>query len=179
MKEISISTYSSPVGKLLIGVFEEKLVLCDWIFRKMRSQVDQRIQARLHAKFVESQHPLMEELIHQLEAYFSGNLRQFQIPIQPIGTPFQLEVWNQLCKIPYGETRSYLQLSQEMGNPDAIRAVASANGANAISILIPCHRIIGSDRSLVGYAGGLDAKKKLLQLEGVQLFQDQSQTSLF
>lgn len=179
MKEISISTYSSPAGKLVIGIFEEKLVLCDWVFRKMRGQIDQRIQTGLNAKFVESRHPLMNELEHQLEAYFSGNLREFQIPMQPVGTQFQVEVWNQLCKIPYGQTQSYLQLSQELGNPDAIRAVAAANGANAISILIPCHRIIGSDGSLVGYAGGLEAKKKLLRLEGASANKNQQQTSLF
>ena len=87
------------------------------------------------------------------------------MPIHLIGTEFQKSVWKQLQEIPYGETRSYLKLSQELGNEKAIRAVASANGANGISIIIPCHRIIGSNKELVGYAGGLPGKKKLLELE--------------
>ena len=83
-----------------------------------------------------------------------------------MGTDFQKEVWTELIKIPYGESRTYLELSKQLGNELAIRAVASANGANAISIIVPCHRIIGSDGKLIGYAGGLSAKKKLLELEG-------------
>ena len=95
------------------------------------------------------------------------------------GSDFQKSVWNALIQIPFGETKSYLALSQQLQNPDAIRAVASANGANAISIIVPCHRIIGSDGSLVGYAGGLEAKKKLLRLEGIQQFSKPGQIQLF
>jgi methylated-DNA-[protein]-cysteine S-methyltransferase len=101
----------------------------------------------------------------QLKAYFSGTRKIFNIPLLMVGTEFQKSVWEGLIKIPYGTTTSYLELSKNIGNEKAVRAVASANGANAISILIPCHRIIGSDGSLVGYAGGLPAKKKLLTLE--------------
>src|SRR5690606_18399830 len=100
----------------------------------------------------------------------------FDIPLLFIGTDFQKSVWEALMEIPYGTTKSYLELSRDLGDENAIRAVATANGANSISIIVPCHRIIGSDGSLTGYAGGLNAKKKLLQLEGMNFG---NQLSLF
>jgi len=106
-------------------------------------------------------------LKRQLEAYFSGNLRDFNIPMVAEGTEFQQRVWKELQKIPYGQAISYLELARRLGDEKCIRAAARANGANPISILIPCHRVIGSDGSLVGYGGGLDMKEFLLRLEGV------------
>lgn len=106
-------------------------------------------------------------LKRQLESYFSGNLRNFNIPMQAEGTDFQKRVWKELQKIPYGQAISYLELARRLGDEKCIRAAARANGANPIAILIPCHRVIGSDGSLVGYAGGLDMKEFLLRLEGV------------
>lgn len=106
-------------------------------------------------------------LKRQLEAYFSGNLRDFNIPMVVEGTEFQQRVWKELQKIPYGQAISYLELARRLGDEKCIRAAARANGANPISILIPCHRVIGSDGSLVGYGGGLDMKEFLLRLEGV------------
>lgn len=106
-------------------------------------------------------------LKRQLEAYFSGNLRDFNIPFRVEGTDFQRRVWNELLKIPYGQAISYLELARRLGDEKCIRAAARANGANPIAILIPCHRVIGSDGSLVGYGGGLDMKEFLLRLEGV------------
>lgn len=106
-------------------------------------------------------------LKRQLEAYFSGNLRDFNIPMRAEGTEFQSRVWKELQKIPYGQAISYLDLARRLGDEKCIRAAARANGANPISILIPCHRVIGSDGSLVGYGGGLDMKEFLLRLEGV------------
>jgi len=106
-------------------------------------------------------------LRRQLEAYFSGNLRDFNIPMQADGTDFQRRVWKELGKIPYGQAISYLELARRLGDEKCIRAAARANGANPIAILIPCHRVIGSDGSLVGYGGGLDMKEFLLRLEGV------------
>jgi len=97
--------------------------------------------------------------------YFEGNRTEFDIPIRLVGSDFQKKVWEELIKIPYGKTESYLGLSRKLNNEKAIRAVASANGANAISILVPCHRIIGSKGELTGYAGGLNTKKELLKLE--------------
>jgi methylated-DNA-[protein]-cysteine S-methyltransferase len=106
-------------------------------------------------------------LKRQLEAYFSGNLRDFNIPMHAEGTDFQNRVWKELQKIPYGQAISYLELARRLGDEKCIRAAARANGANPISILIPCHRVMGSDGSLVGYGGGLDMKEFLLRLEGV------------
>ena len=166
--QIELSSYASPVGNLLIGVYQSELILCDWEYRRMRNQIDNRLLTSLEAEFAPKQkeHILFNEVEKQLEAYFSGSLQEFDLPLNLIGTSFQQEVWSQLQEIPFGKTRSYLDLSNELGNPKAIRAVASANGANAISIIVPCHRIIGSDGSLVGYAGGLAAKRRLLSLEG-------------
>jgi methylated-DNA-[protein]-cysteine S-methyltransferase len=106
-------------------------------------------------------------LKRQLEAYFSGNLRDFNIPTHIEGTDFQRRVWKELLNIPYGQSISYLELARRLGDEKCIRAAARANGANPIVILIPCHRVIGSDGSLVGYGGGLDMKEFLLRLEGV------------
>jgi methylated-DNA-[protein]-cysteine S-methyltransferase len=101
----------------------------------------------------------------QLEEYFAGERREFDLKLNPIGTEFQCRVWRALCDIPFGETRSYLQQARAIGQPSAIRAVGAANGRNPIPIVIPCHRVIGSDGSLVGFGGGLDIKSALLALE--------------
>jgi methylated-DNA-[protein]-cysteine S-methyltransferase len=108
------------------------------------------------------------ETIRQLRAYFEGELREFDLPLAPEGTEFQMRVWESLRAIPYGETISYGQLAARLGNPKASRAVGLANGSNPIPIIIPCHRVIGSDGSLVGYGGGLENKKILLALESRQ-----------
>jgi methylated-DNA-[protein]-cysteine S-methyltransferase len=109
------------------------------------------------------------EVIRQLHAYFVGKLEQFDLPLAPEGTPFQLKVWKHLCEIPYGQTISYGELARRIGNPNAARAVGLANGSNPIPIVIPCHRVIGSDGKLTGYGGGLPIKEKLLALERRQL----------
>ena len=179
MKKILIQSYQSPVGELILGVFDDQLCLCDWKYRKMRESVDSRIKKGLQAEMEEGNHPVLDQTKNQLQEYFDGKRQVFDLPILLVGTKFQQQVWRALMEIPFGKTKSYLELSQQLGDPNAIRAVASANGANAISIIIPCHRIIGSDGALVGYAGGIEAKKKLLQLEGVRLFQNQGQASLF
>jgi methylated-DNA-[protein]-cysteine S-methyltransferase len=102
----------------------------------------------------------------QLEEYFLGRLRSFDLPLAPQGTPFQLRVWKALRRIPYGETRSYLDVAEGLGIPKAVRAVGAANGRNPIAIVIPCHRVIGSNGSLTGYGGGIQIKARLLALEG-------------
>jgi methylated-DNA-[protein]-cysteine S-methyltransferase len=109
------------------------------------------------------------EPIRQLRAYFAGELQDFDLKLTPQGTPFQQKVWAELCKIPYGETISYGQLATRIGNPNASRAVGLANGSNPIPIVIPCHRVIGSNGKLTGYGGGLPIKEKLLTLERRQL----------
>jgi methylated-DNA-[protein]-cysteine S-methyltransferase len=108
---------------------------------------------------------LLAEPVRQLTEYFKGKLRTFDVPVAPVGTAFQRAVWLQLQAIPYGETVSYGELARRLGNPKAVRAVGLANGSNPISIIIPCHRVIGSNGSLVGYGGGLPTKQALLALE--------------
>jgi len=115
-------------------------------------------------------HPVLREAINQLNAYFAGSLREFDLPLEMIGTDFQMRVWRGLCEIPYGETRSYRDLAIALGKPTAVRAVGAANGANPLPIVVPCHRVIGASGSLVGYGGGLALKKRLLALEQGLLF---------
>lgn len=110
-------------------------------------------------------HPLFIETQTQLKSYFEGKLKQFDLPLKPNGTDFQKRVWNELLTIPFGETNTYLGMAKQLGDEKVIRAAGSANGKNPIGIIIPCHRVIGSDGSLVGYAGGLWRKKWLLELE--------------
>ena len=165
MKNISIVCYKSPVGEILLGSYEGKLCMADWKYRRMRTTIDNRLQKGLNAKYVEQHSEVIEKTIVQMQEYFKGRRKTFDIPLLMVGTDFQKSVWEGLVKIPYGMTASYLELSKCIGNEKAVRAVASANGANAISIIVPCHRIIGSNGDLVGYAGGLPAKKKLLELE--------------
>ncbi|MET9346234.1 methylated-DNA--[protein]-cysteine S-methyltransferase [Streptomyces termitum] len=105
------------------------------------------------------------EAVRQLDAYFAGDLTVFDLPLHLEGTPFQLRVWEQLRRIPYGETRSYGELAEALGNPGASRAVGLANGKNPIGVIVPCHRVVGAGGSLTGYGGGLDRKRRLLALE--------------
>lgn len=109
--------------------------------------------------------PLLQEAQRQLNAYFSGTRRVFTLPLAPVGTPFQIAVWQALCAIPYGETRSYGEIAAAIGRPKACRAVGMANHQNPIAILIPCHRVVGKNGKLTGYAGGLERKRILLALE--------------
>jgi methylated-DNA-[protein]-cysteine S-methyltransferase len=176
LNSIITTNYSSPIGDLLLGSYEEHLVLCDWKFRKMRNSIDSRICSGLNANMVEGENEVLSETKKQLDEYFSNNREEFDLPLKLIGTDFQKSVWNQLLEINFGKIISYLKLSQNLGNEKAITAVASANGANAVSIIVPCHRVIGSDGSLVGYAGGVSAKKYLLKLEGAEI---QNQLNLF
>ncbi len=164
--QIIISYYKSPFGELIIGSYENKICICDWKYRKMRPAIDQRIQKGLKTTYQEGTSAAINTCKIQLKEYVDGERSAFDLPLLLVGTDFQKEVWNALLMIPYGKTETYLGLSKKLGNEKAIRAVATANGANAISIIVPCHRVIGIDGDLVGYAGGLLAKKKLLLLEG-------------
>lgn len=174
---IITAKYNSPLGELLIGIHENELVICDWIHRANRNQIDQRICKALNSKYLMGEHPLIDQTIKELNQYFDKQLTQFSLSIKPIGTPFQKEVWRSLLFIPYGETTTYEAISISLNKQKAIRAVGTAIGANALSILISCHRIVGKNGQLTGYAGGIDAKRQLLSLEG-SLFSSE-QMSLF
>ena len=165
MNQINTQFYRTPYGELILGSYNKSLCLCDWRYRKMRSAVDLRVARYLEAEFVAKDDQILKDTRRQLEEYFSYKRKQFEIPLLMAGTDFQRRVWSELGTIGYGTTSSYRELAERIGNKKAVRAVATANGANALSILIPCHRIIGSSGDLVGYAGGLSTKKKLLLLE--------------
>ncbi len=112
-------------------------------------------------------HPILVEAKRQFELYFSAKLTSFSLPIDAKGTEFQKRVWSELCQIPYGQSISYQELANRIGKPKAVRAVGAANGKNTISVIVPCHRVIGKNGKLTGYAGGVERKKRLLELEGI------------
>ena len=168
MKEkniIKVKRYESPCGVLLLGSFGDKLCLCDWQVEKHRGHVDRRLKRVLRAEFEEGTSEVIEKAASELDEFFAGKRKTFDVPLLFAGTDFQKNVWNELLKIPFGKTISYGEMAQHIGMPKAVRAVANANGANSLSIFAPCHRVIGSDRSLTGYGGGLPAKRFLLELE--------------
>ncbi|SHE44990.1 methylated-DNA-[protein]-cysteine S-methyltransferase [Modicisalibacter ilicicola DSM 19980] len=140
----------SPLGFLQIKATEEGITHIDF--------TDERSEPI-------APHPLIEDCKHQLEEYFQGRRQAFDVPLAPQGTDFQQRVWRQLREIPYGETCSYATISRGIGNPRSHRAVGAANGRNPLSIIVPCHRVIGSDGQLTGYAGGLERKQWLLRHE--------------
>ena len=166
MNLIRTQYYPTAFGELLLGSLDGQLCLCDWRYRKARESVDRRLQSKLNAHYVEKPDEVIDHAITQLEEYFRQQREVFDVPLLLAGTDFQKAVWQHLQQIPFGQTASYLQLAERMNNPKAVRAVASANGANALSIFVPCHRVVGSNGELTGYAGGLEAKRKLLALEG-------------
>lgn len=167
MQPVSIYTklYHSPCGDLILGETGCRLCLCNWINEKHPGMVERRLQRLLNARFVETEGDVIAETARQLDAYFAGERRKFDVPLILSGTTFQITVWKALLQIPYGTTVSYSELARNIDMPNAVRAVANANGANAISIFVPCHRVIGNDGSLTGYAGGLEAKSYLISFE--------------
>lgn len=150
----------SPVGPLLLA--GDDAGLRQILFVKGRTP------ARADPSWTENR-SRFKETVRQLHSYFAGELEEFDLPLAPEGTAFQLKVWKRLCDIPYGETISYGELARRLDNPNASRAVGLANGSNPIPIVIPCHRVIGSNGKLTGYGGGLPIKEKLLALERRQL----------
>jgi methylated-DNA-[protein]-cysteine S-methyltransferase len=148
----------SPVGKLKLVAGEKGLVAILW-------ENDNPRRVVLGDLREDDRQPILVEAERQLKEYFEGKRRGFSIPLDMRGTPFQQSVWEALLAIPFGETRSYGQLAKQLGKPTAMRAVGAANGRNPISIVVPCHRVIGSSGKLTGFAGGLEAKEHLLKIE--------------
>ncbi|WP_394991412.1 methylated-DNA--[protein]-cysteine S-methyltransferase [Emticicia sp.] len=150
--------YSSPVGILEISASDTSLTHV--LFREALKKPSRQLEETSETSFV------IEECMKQFDAYFAGKLKNFDLPMLPQGTDFQQNVWEYLKTIPYGKTISYLEFSRRIGNEKAIRAVGTANGRNPITIILPCHRVIGTDGSLVGYGGDLWRKEWLLRHEG-------------
>ena len=169
VNSIMVKRYASPCGVLLLGSMGNELCLCDWAERKHRKCVDRKLMSALKTEYREGTSDVIALAIAEINAYFAGTLREFSVPIRQVGTEFQLCVWRQLQQIPYGTTTSYSKIAENIGKPRAVRAVANAIGANPISIIVPCHRVVGADHSLTGYAGGITAKRTLLQIEGVEI----------
>lgn len=147
-------TMDSPLGLMAVSAVEEGV-----------TYVHMGVEEMKDAWGPEEATPVLEAAVDQLEAYFAGDLKEFDLPLAAQGTPFQHRVWQELCAIPYGETVSYLDIAERIGDRKAVRAVGLANGRNPIAIVVPCHRVIGSNGKLTGYAGGLWRKERLLNLE--------------
>jgi methylated-DNA-[protein]-cysteine S-methyltransferase len=151
--------YDSPVGRLV-------LIASDRGLRALLWQNEKHHQIRLQKTIKDHSHAILLQTGRQLDEYFSGQRKKFDVALDPQGTPFQLRVWETLRKIPFGKTLSYGEQAHLIGQPTAARAVGTANGKNPISIIVPCHRVIGKNGHLTGFGGGLVAKKKLLEIEG-------------
>ena len=151
----------SPVGTLTLVSRGERLAAVLW-------EEERENRVRLGELHRDDQHPILRETARQLGEYFAGTRQRFELALDFAGTEFQRQVWAALLTIPFGQTRSYSDIARQIGNPSAVRAVGAANGRNPISIIAPCHRVIGASGSLTGFAGGLAAKQYLLALEGRQ-----------
>lgn len=149
----------SPVGTLTLVAVETGLAAILW-------ENDDPARVRMGALTENAEHPVLREAARQLRAYFAGKLKRFDLPLAASGTGFQHKVWDALLTIPFGETRSYGAIARQIGHPSAYRAVGAANGKNPLSIVVPCHRAIGANGSLTGFAGGIAIKRRLLDLEG-------------
>ena len=152
-------TMPSPVGELTLVATAKGLAAILW-------PDDDPQRVKLEPRVRDDEHPILKATEAQLKDYFAGRLKRFDVPLDPKGTDFQKTVWKALLTIPFGETRSYGEIARQVGRPTAFRAVGAANGKNPLSIIAPCHRVIGSNGGLTGFAGGLEAKKLLLDLEG-------------
>jgi methylated-DNA-[protein]-cysteine S-methyltransferase len=162
----------SPVGKL--NLFASNYALAGILWER-----DKPNHVHIKNAIEKSDHPILKETEKQLNEYFNGQRKQFDIKLDFIGTDFQKQVWQALLTIPYGETRSYGQIAVQLNNPKSVRAVGAANGKNPISIIAPCHRVIGASGSLTGFAGGIENKKLLLQLENSKLNFNNKQLDIF
>ncbi|WP_426277674.1 methylated-DNA--[protein]-cysteine S-methyltransferase [Chryseobacterium sp. S-02] len=170
MKTIHRKTIRTPLGEMFACAVDEGICLLEFTDRKNVEKQVTSLSKNLNAEIIEKDHEHFKQLEKELTEYFEGRRQIFEVPLFIIGTEFQEKVWQLLREIPMGEIRTYKQQSEFLGNPKAIRAVGTANGINKIAILIPCHRVIGSNGELVGYAGGIWRKQKLLELEKAILF---------
>ena len=157
--------YDTPQGPLRLASHNGSLCLCDWTESRHHTAILAKLRKKLGTAFKEKSDPVLDIAVRQLDEYFATRRNSLEVPLMPIGTDFQKTVWQALLQIPYGATLSYRDIAAMIGKDNSVRAIANAIGANPLSIFIPCHRVIGADGSLTGYAGGLPAKRHLLSLE--------------
>ncbi|MDP2194231.1 MAG: methylated-DNA--[protein]-cysteine S-methyltransferase, partial [Alphaproteobacteria bacterium] len=156
----------TKLGEMIAIANEAGLYLLEFVCSHRLERKIANLEAKLHATIVEGMTPPIQSIARELELYFSGDLKTFSTPVHIMGTPFQQAVWKELMRIPYGKTCSYMHQAQSIGKPQAHRAVANANGANQLAVIIPCHRIIQANGDLGGYGGGIKIKQWLLEHEG-------------
>lgn len=166
LKKILTAPIKTPVGEMIAGATDDGICLFDFAYRKMHDRIRRRLKTRLDAELVPGDCEYFADLRAQIDEYFAGDRRAFDLPLVLAGTDFEESVWRELMRIPFGEVRTYMEQALVLENPGAVRAVARANGANCLAILVPCHRVIAQSGDLTGYSGGLAAKKRLLNLEG-------------
>lgn len=169
-KIIDLKRMETILGTMVACADEHGICLLEFSDRKALPTELKNISKHFNANIVQGENPHFIMLEQELSEYFDGKRTEFTVPLSPVGTAFQKQVWEILQQIPYGGTRSYQEQAEILGNPKSVRAVANANGLNKISILIPCHRVIGSNGQLTGYGGGIWRKQKLLELEQAILF---------
>ncbi|HBD97374.1 MAG TPA: hypothetical protein DC060_04150 [Gemmatimonadetes bacterium] len=162
---VRVQRITTPLGPMLAGATDDALCLLKFVDRRALLTQIARIRKGLGAVFVPDRNPIVEQTAREVESYFAGTPEVFTVPTSAPGTEFQKTVWRALATIPYGETRSYAELAQTIGRPSAVCAVGSANGMNALAIIVPCHRVVGADGKLVEYGGGVWRKQRLLELE--------------
>lgn len=169
-KIVDLKRIETPLGTMIACANENGICMLEFSDRKALPTELKEISKHFDANIVQGENPHFKTLEKELEEYFEGKRKDFTVPLSPVGTDFQKKVWEILRTIPYGTTRTYQQQADILGNPKAVRAVANANGLNKISIIIPCHRVIGTNGTLTGYGGGIWRKQKLLELEKAILF---------
>jgi AraC family transcriptional regulator of adaptative response/methylated-DNA-[protein]-cysteine methyltransferase len=164
-----VAEIETPIGVMVASATDTHLLLLEFSHRRLLDTQLQRVSRAMECVFEPGGSPVIDAVRTQLDEYFRGERHEFTIPLYTPGTPFQNRVWAELQRIPPGTTTTYAAVARAIGQPTAVRAVARANGDNRIAIIIPCHRVIGSDGSLTGYGGGLWRKERLLELEGLLL----------
>lgn len=170
LKRLETRTLKTTIGSLILGAFGGELWLCEWAdVLNNRADVLRRVQKELsnHKKETKEGKDILDLARQQLHRYMAGEVHCLDFPLHPVGTELQMKVWDALQHIPYGETITYGELARRVGRPRAVRAVAAACRANAISLFIPCHRVIAASGKMQGYAGGLDVKERLIRLETI------------
>ena len=162
---LKVSYLETPLGRMIAVANEDALFSLEFVDRKNLEQKAERLRHKTGSAIISGQTKQTVLIEKELDFYFKGKLKEFKTPMKFLGTPFQIQVWEELMKIPHGETRSYSDIAHAIGKPTAFRAVAQSNGRNPLAIIVPCHRVINLNGDLGGYSSGLDRKKWLLSLE--------------